>query len=1134
MKYIESVSIGFDIGVGSVGYAVINSKTKQILESGVSIFPAAVAQNNVERREFRQSRRLIRRRVNRLNDLKKLLKKNGFIPSPNKNPYEIRVRGLEHKLNKDEIAIAMLHIAKRRGISYSLDDVVDENVTDFKGKIAKNQEALKNKTPGEIQYERLVKYGKVRGTVTNYVEYDEQPEYFLNVFPNSAYVDEAKRILTCQKQYYPEITDDLIENIVKIISRKRAYYIGPGNEKSRTDYGIYRTNGETLENIFEILIGKDSVNPDELRAPANSLTAQVYNLLNDLTNIRYNGSERLTPEQKQDILSELLTTEKTVQMLNVIAKKVNVKKEEISGFRTKKDNKPDFHTLEVYRKVRKHMLNKGIDINEWPTECFDELAFIFNLNTEIGEIRNRISEKVVPKYDFITNQIVDDLLEDPKIFAISTSQKWHRFSIKTMNVLIPELLNGYDEQMTILTRMGLLEDSKNDYSNIDKIDIKNVTENIYNPVVRKSIKKCLKIFNELYKKYPNISDVVIELPREDNPEDARKLIEKMQKENLVEKDTSLEAFRKEANLSENGLIDFLRKGKNRALKIRLWYQQEGKCLYTGEPILAEDLCKNEANYDIDHIIPISVSFDDSINNKVLCSSHFNRFEKEKKTPFEYFSNKSSHLGRYSNFDEFRASVNANKRISDVKRKNLLSKELLSDLDTRKKFIARNLVDTRYASRVVFNELTQFFASKKVDTKVAVIRGKFTSQLRRAWQLNKSRDTYHHHAVDAALIGVTPFLEVWRSGKTIYPRKMTEAQTDFELNAITTNDDFKESYYQLPCPQFLDYLTQMQENLKINFEVDKKMNRKISDATIYSTRQQKLGKDKKEEDYSLGTIKDIYTVDGYSTFKKIYDKDKEKFLMYHLDHKSFEILEEIVSKFPDKEEYTDAKGKVKQRAVSPFELYRRKYGYVQKYSKKNNGPIIRKLKYYDQKLGASFVDITPTDAKDKKVFLGSINPWRTDVYYLESENTYHIMGIKYADLRFINGKYGIPSDVYQQIKKREKIPVDAEFRFSLYKNDRIKVIDTVTNEEIELRFWSRTMPNVLGYVELKPIFQDKFRSEQILQIYGKVAKSGQFIKRLSKNSQVIYKVNTDELGNPYYILKESQNPKNIIDNSNKTE
>lgn len=193
-----------------------------------------------------------------------------------------------------------------------------------------------------------------------------------------------------------------------------------------------------------------------------------------------------------------------------------------------------------------------------------------------------------------------------------------------------------------------------------------------------------------------------------------------------------------------------------------------------------------------------------------------------------------------------------------------------------------------------------------------------------------------------------------------------------------------------------------------------------------------------------------------------------------------------------------------------------------------------MKYYDQKLGASFVDITPTDAKDKKVFLGSINPWRTDVYYLESENTYHIMGIKYADLRFINGKYGIPSDVYQQIKKREKIPVDAEFRFSLYKNDRIKVIDTVTNEEIELRFWSRTMPNVLGYVELKPIFQDKFRSEQILQIYGKVAKSGQFIKRLSKNSQVIYKVNTDELGNPYYILKESQNPKNIIDNSNQTE
>ena len=47
-----------------------------------------------------------------------------------------------------------------------------------------------------------------------------------------------------------------------------------------------RTDGTTLENIFGILIGKCNFYPDEYRASKASYTAQEYNFLNDLNNLK--------------------------------------------------------------------------------------------------------------------------------------------------------------------------------------------------------------------------------------------------------------------------------------------------------------------------------------------------------------------------------------------------------------------------------------------------------------------------------------------------------------------------------------------------------------------------------------------------------------------------------------------------------------------------------------------------------------------------------------------------------------------------------------------------------------------------------------------------------------------------------
>ena len=57
MQYI----VALDIGVASVGYAVIDKMSETVIEAGSNIFPEASAANNQVRRGMRQARRLKRR-----------------------------------------------------------------------------------------------------------------------------------------------------------------------------------------------------------------------------------------------------------------------------------------------------------------------------------------------------------------------------------------------------------------------------------------------------------------------------------------------------------------------------------------------------------------------------------------------------------------------------------------------------------------------------------------------------------------------------------------------------------------------------------------------------------------------------------------------------------------------------------------------------------------------------------------------------------------------------------------------------------------------------------------------------------------------------------------------------------------
>lgn len=87
--------LGLDIGVTSVGFGVVDIENNVFVDYGVRLFKEGTAQNNLDRRTRRGSRRLIRRRANRIEDMKKLLEENGIKSEKYRmldNPYELRVK----------------------------------------------------------------------------------------------------------------------------------------------------------------------------------------------------------------------------------------------------------------------------------------------------------------------------------------------------------------------------------------------------------------------------------------------------------------------------------------------------------------------------------------------------------------------------------------------------------------------------------------------------------------------------------------------------------------------------------------------------------------------------------------------------------------------------------------------------------------------------------------------------------------------------------------------------------------------------------------------------------------------------------------------------------------------------------
>ncbi|MDG2958939.1 type II CRISPR RNA-guided endonuclease Cas9 [Exercitatus varius] len=718
--------LGLDLGIASVGWAVIEIDQQEnplrIIDVGVRTFERAEVPKTgdslaLERRLARSTRRLIRRRAHRLLRAKRLLKREGLLraedfSSPTElqhlpiNAWELRVKGLTHKLERKEWAAVLLHLIKHRGY---LSQRKNESKTDNKelGSLLKgvkeNHRLLQSndyRSPAELA---VKKFKEDTGHIRN-----QRGEY-THTFDRLDLHSELQLLFNIQRELGNPYTSISLEQQVStlLMSQKKAL------------------SGEAILKM----LGKCTHEKTEYKAAKNTYSAERFVWLTKLNNLRIleNGTERgLTESERQLVINQ--PYEKSKFTYAQLRKLLELSDNAIfKDLRYIKDNVESAILMEMkaFHAIRKALENNGLK-TEWQglatkPELLDEIGTAFSLYKTDEDITKYLNNKLPkPVLDALLNNIGFD--------------KFIQLSLQCLRKILPLMEQGqrYDEACKAIygDHHGKQKREENLY--LPQIP----TDEIRNPVVLRTLSQARKVINGVIRLYGSPARVHIETGREVGKSfQERHEIKKCQDENRNQRESAVKKFKE-------FFPDFSGEPKTQdILKMRLYELQQGKSLYSGKEIDLTRLLEN--NYvEIDHALPFSRTWDDSLNNKVLVFKNENQ-NKGSQTPYEW-------LGGEENSERWKmfvALVNGS-RFSYTKKQRILVQKL--DEDGFKK---RNLNDTRYVARFLCEFITNnMLLLGKDKNKVFASNGQITALLRRRWGLSKNREENdRHHAVDAIIV-----------------------------------------------------------------------------------------------------------------------------------------------------------------------------------------------------------------------------------------------------------------------------------------------------------------------------------------------------------------------------------------------
>ena len=812
------LTFGFDIGIASVGWAVLNEK--RIVDLGVRAFDKAETAKegeslNLTRRTARLLRRRLRRRAWRLTKLARLLKKTGLINDVNilKQPpvkgfvtpslWQLRVEALDRRLLPEEWARVIYHLCKHRGFHWvsKAEKLKDEEGASESGKVKKGLAAT-SKIMKEKNYRTVA-------------------EMVLAEFP------QAQR--NKQGEYDKALERELLSaEFIKLFDAQRGFNNLHVTEELQAKLldrktGLFWTQKSSLsgEALLKML-GHCTFEKAEYRAPKASFSAERHVWLTKLNNCRIvvDGVTRSLNEQERRLALPMpyaQASDLTYKQLRSALIKEGLLPDsfKFTGLSYPsviqlEDKAKDPETtalvkIAAFQELRTTLKKAGLE-TEWESmvgaavdgkpELLDQIAWVLSVYKEDEEVERELAKLPLPNTKTMT-EALNGIRFD----------KFSNLSLKALRNIVPHMEQGlrYDEALALIPEYGhhsQLQAHGEDaqkylppfYSGRDKQGrlIFNEDMNVpRNPVVLRALNQSRKVMNALIKKYGAPHQVHIEMARDlSRPLDERRKIETEQKEYRERNEKDRATFNAEYNTT--GTL----KGRDYE-KWQLYREQQGKCAYSNEPLDLNRLF--EMKYvEIDHALPYSRSFDDSKNNKVLVLVKENQ-DKGNRTPYEY-------LGGVENSERWRAFVafvDGNKSYRSAKRNRLLKKDF-GDKEAEG-FRDRNLNDTRYICRFFKNYVERFLklADTSESKRCVVVSGQLTAFLRARWGLAKVRsDSDRHHALDAMVVAACSHSMVKRMSD--YSRrkeleKVREGFVDIETGEVVNPAMFDQLNAHFPNP-----------------------------------------------------------------------------------------------------------------------------------------------------------------------------------------------------------------------------------------------------------------------------------------------------------------------------------------------
>ena len=374
---------------------------------------------------------------------------------------------------------------------------------------------------------------------------------------------------------------------------------------------------------------------------------------------------------------------------------------------------------------------------------------------------------------------------------------------------------------------------------------------IKNPMAMRALHQLRKVLNTLILEglVDEKTKVHIELARELNDANKRKAIQDFQKENQNKREDFKKEIRalyfaecnKEIEPTEDDL-----------LRYQLWIEQDKKEIYEeGKNIGICDIIGENPKYDIEHTIPRSISQDNSLMNKTLCSQRFNREVKKNKMPIEL-----------ANHEEIKLRVDHWRKEADklsweieqiLKSTKAAATKEAKDKKIRKRHyltLKRDYLKGKY-ERFIWTEPKIGFKNSQIpDTgiitkysraylnsyfnRVDSVKGGMVAEFRKIWGLQpsyikdgkkyheiKDRSKHTHHTIDAITIAC-----------------MTKDKYDVMASAWSLEDDTEKENYKAvkelleqskPWKTFTEDLKKLEEEILVSHHTPdniKKQSKKV--------------------------------------------------------------------------------------------------------------------------------------------------------------------------------------------------------------------------------------------------------------------------------------------------------------------